>query len=226
MAVNLEKVLVPRVPVENRPIPLTEAVLAKCGPAGHLVESTYEGQKFPYGLFRQVDHGCLVLLIAHHGDMRWVGLVRQWRPTHDSGLELPAGGAGLTPEQILVGTLKELGEEVGDLEITSARVAKGITHDAMRKVVQGGGGMCFFPFIIEVALTTPPKEYHQDDERVKSVWVQSSELPRLIAEGQIHDMPAIALLALAGLISWSDLQSVDITKEMQAAQAVVASPKA
>lgn len=210
--VNLGAVLVSRIPAERWPQPSDVLELAGCGKTGRLVENTYEGQNFPWGLYEQSGHAASAVVIAGTGDEQRVCLVHQWRPVDIDCVELPAGNIGVaSPQEMIDRLLAELSEEVGKVEIEEIVAAKGFAHDVGREIAAGGGPKCFVPFLVWVKAQTAPKTYVEDDEATHSHWYTSEEIRDMVADGRIGDMVTIFFLVCAGVVRVDDLGWVNIT---------------
>lgn len=210
---DLGAVLVSRIPAERWPQPTAENELAGCGKTGRLVENTYEGQKFPWGLYEQSGHAASLVVIAGTGDEQRICLVRQWRPVDTDCVELPAGNIGVQDPQEMIGkVLAELAEEVGEVEIEEVVTAKGFAHDVGREIASGGGPKCFIPFLVWVKTAATPKTHDgEGDEMTHSRWYTAEEIRDMVADGQVGDMVTILFLICAGVIRVNDLGWTNIT---------------
>lgn len=196
-------ILKTRVPDVRKPVPTSSRVVASCGNAGALVENTYEGQKFPWGLYQQNDHGVSIVVIVEAPDDCYIALVEQWRPTDANSIELPAGGLGQGGA-----LLEELEQEVGRLDIISVKmVEEGLSHDPARKTMKDGGPMCFFPVIVHAKSLTPPKEYvdSEGDERTHSRFYRAQEVREMVQNGRIADLTSVAVLMMARIVEPQDI---------------------
>lgn len=213
---DLGAVLVSRIHPERWPQPTEVRELASCGKTGRLVENMYPGQKFPWGLYEQSGHAASLVLVAEttNGQRvdRRVCLVRQWRPVDTECYELPAGNIGvLSPDDMMVKTLRELEEEVGAVKIERIFTSKGFAHDVGREIAAGGGPKCFFPFVMYVTAEIAPKTHLDGDEATHSKWYSFEEVKEMVQDGRIGDMVTILFLLSAGIIGQDDLIWTEIT---------------
>jgi hypothetical protein len=209
---DLGAVLTSRIPAERWPQPFDVRELANCGPTGRLVENTYEGQKFPWGLYEQSGHAASLVVIAGTGDEQHICLVHQWRPVDNDCIELPAGNIGVASPQEMIGKLlAELREEVGEVEIEDIISTKGFAHDVGREIAAGGGPKCFIPFLVWVKAPVAPKTYIEGDEKTHSHWYTPEEVRDMVADGRIGDLVTVMFLMCAGVIRASDLDWRNIT---------------
>jgi len=210
---NLGAVLVPRIPPERWPQPISEHELAGCGKTGRLVENEYEGQRSPWGLYEQSGHAASAVVIAGAGEEQRICLVRQWRPVDTKCMELPAGNIGVgSPAKMIGKLLEELEEEVGIVEVEDIVTCKGFAHDVGREIAAGGGPKCFIPFLIWVKTPAAPKtQVGEEDELTHSRWYTPDEIREMVADGQIGDLVTIFFLLCAGVIKIGDMGWENIT---------------
>lgn len=195
-----------RVPSERHPQPVGRTVLAKCGPAGSLVELYFDGQKFPWGVYEQNDHAGSAVVLLETPNGTYVALTSQWRPTDDLSPELPAGGIGLAQSEWFEGMWREIREEVGEIELVSITAADGFSHDTARKTVKGGGPMAFFPFIVRAKANQPLPEHVESEYggRLRCHFYPIEDVREMVRNGEIADMVSCFFLLLAGVVERED----------------------
>ena len=219
--VDLERVLVPRVPPERRPQLTHMRDLISCGSRARLLQAHVEGlseSEGAYGLYLQETHaGMAVVEVETPQGVRYL-LVRQTRPTDKSSIECIAGSIGNDPLTMIAEMLEEISQEGSDLsnlEITEVKaIPGGISHDVARKVTPKGGPLCFFFFLVKAkSATVPePKTYERGDERTTSVVATREEVRQMVREGRIADLVSTFALLFFGVIEASDIGLTDITE--------------
>lgn len=209
---NLNKLLIPRTPRKNWPRPKKVKALAQYTKDGRMIEAIYPNQKFPWGHYEQTGHAGAGIIIADTPKGEKIALVHQWRPTNEKSISLPFGNIGKNPEDLLEGMLREIREEIGEVEIKSMKTAKGFSHSQTREIMSGGGPKCFFPFIIKVKTAAKPKVYKEADEKTKSHWYTKDQIRKMVRTGKISDMPSCFFLLAAGIIKTEDFAFQKIEK--------------
>ena len=224
MAFSIVDVLVSRVPPERWPRGEGVKELSVCGPNGRLLEVSYRGQKFPWGLYEQQGHAGAGVIVADCPDgNRYVALVRQWRPGDTDSIELPAGNIGTIPSTMLRDFLVEIVEEVGgQLEIHKVIACQGFAHDIAREIAANGEGpKCFFYFYVECSSNFELHDFRKGDEKTTCQWYPVEEVVSMVKAGRIADMVTVFGLLLTGIIEPQDVfapcgeTSMDITKEVR-----------
>lgn len=200
-----------RIPQARWPRPTKVEVLEKCGNTGVLIRAEYPGQRLPWGLYQQSGHAGAAVVTVEAPDGQYVALVQQWRPVDTTSIELPAANIGIEQDQLFSRLLKELGEEVGELEILEISTCPGFAHDVGREVVAGGGPKCFFPFIIRAKSILPPKRYSEGDEQTSSCFYPVEAVRQMVRDGRIGDIVTIYFLQLAGVVTTEDLGFVTVS---------------